>query len=187
MKILIVLLILLAGCVTDAPRMYPTPGAVQVHTTTAFLGLIPVKTVVKSVESAEATAARLAREKAERLQAIELDQKGVDLKRRQRQESAAFWFGCAMLALAAGCVAFGAITHGWKFWGGMAATFGCMGAFAWGFAAWLPYLKWGCIPVVIAAVFRVMHSMREVDVVKSVKGRLAEKRATKEKEKENTR
>lgn len=175
MKRFAILLLVLSGClVTQKPMVHRTPGEIHVITVDEFLGLIPVRSNVRRLESPEATKARLAREKAEKLQEIELEKKAIELKRQERQESAALWFGIAMFVCAVGCVIAGAvIQQGWKFWGFMASVFGCMGAFSWGFAAWLVYLRWACIPVVILAVFRVMHGMRDVSVAGAIKGRFA--------------
>jgi len=162
MKVWPLILLGMTSCILSPPELYEVGGRSEIHRDHKFMG-ITYDTDVERIETPKQVKERLVTEKAEREQEIEL-------KRKELQESAAFWFGAACLALAGGCVLAGYVMHGYKFWGGLAFVFTGLGACIWGFAHWLPYLKWAILPVVGVGAAWTLHKSKDFSVAKSLAG-----------------
>jgi len=141
------------GCTTDKPRAYPINGYTEVHRDKRVLG-IKYHTEVKEVKTYE--------QKKEDLRISEAEAKTeIKIKRSQRQENFAFWLGATLLAGAVVSIFMGILSKGYLFWGTMAATCAVLGSLAFGFAHWIPYLKWAPVPLVIAAVLWGMRCAKD--------------------------
>lgn len=151
------------GCTTGEPRTYPINGHTEVHRDHYAMG-IKYKTDVEVVKTYE--------QEKEGIKISEAKAKSeIKIKRSERQEGFAFWLGAGLLGFAVASVIIGVVTKGYAFWGIMAATCGALGSLSFGFAHWIPYLKWSIPAVAIMAVFGVMHKLKDFSLKEYLKGR----------------
>jgi hypothetical protein len=145
--------LLVIGCAIKEPRVYPINGHTEVHRDHTILGLT-YNTEVEKVRTYEQEKEHIRVAEAEAFSQIKI-------KRSQRQEAFAFWFGSLLLVGAGSCVIMGVLSKGYMFWGLMATTCGLLGSLAFGFAHWIPYLKWAPVPIVIAIVLWCLRCTKD--------------------------
>lgn len=152
------IMVTIVGCVSDAPRLTKVNGVTVVQTDRRLCG-IRVWTSEKETKTFEQAKEDLAIQKAEAEQEIEL-------KRKKQQQAMATWAGAGLMALALAAAIMGYVSQGWKFWGGIAAFLALLGSLSWGFAHWIPYLKWLVIPVVVLGIGKTLRDSQNFSLIK---------------------